>query len=163
MCSSPRFKPAMTTKLSDKIHTHLTTALCHVIKEDHFMVLNVYKWWWSPLKRLPWSCYASWSLFCCRFVDIQQSFSCIFHIKDGNDFNQFSQTEENETQGYYIHYFTCYANANQLARDYHSIVCHHLSLRNCTSSPELHKCGGFKIIFQDLIRWTEMFARLLVT
>ena len=28
-----------------------------------------------------------WSLYCCRFVDIQQSFSWNFSIKDGNDYS----------------------------------------------------------------------------
>ena len=41
-------------------------------------------------------------LFCRRFVDIQQSYSSNFRIKDGNDFSRFSQTEVNETQGYAI-------------------------------------------------------------
>ena len=35
-------------------------------------------------------------------VDVQQSFSCIFRIRDGNDFSQFGRTEVNETQGYAI-------------------------------------------------------------
>ena len=33
------------------------------------------------------------------FVDIQQSFSCIFRIKDGNDLSEFGRTEVSETQG----------------------------------------------------------------
>ena len=47
----------------------------------------------------------------------------ILHIKDGNDFSEFGRTEVNETQGYsisrykFIHYFTRYADANQLSRD----------------------------------------------
>ena len=37
---------------------------------------------------------------CRRFVDIQQSFSCIFRRRDGNHFCQFGEPELNETQGY---------------------------------------------------------------
>ena len=44
----------------------------------------------------------SFVLFCRRFVDIQQSFSWKFCIKDGNDFSKFGRTEVNETQGYAI-------------------------------------------------------------
>ena len=57
---------------------------------------------WKGYQIRAWSSYASWSLFCRRFVDIQQSFSCIFRIRDGNDFSQFGRTEVNETQGYAI-------------------------------------------------------------
>ena len=36
-------------------------------------------------------------------VDVQQSFSCIFRRREGNDFSQFrAEPELNETQGYAI-------------------------------------------------------------
>ena len=63
-------------------------------------------------------------------------FSCIFRMRDGNDFSQFGRTEVNETQGYAI---CCYKLFTILLvtlmqinyhRDYHSIVCHHLSQTN---------------------------------
>ena len=67
---------------------------------NHFMV--IFKW---PLKRLPnqwaWSSYTCWSSSVCCHVTrcIQQPFCWNFHIKDGNDLSQFSQTEVKETQG----------------------------------------------------------------
>ena len=103
-------------------------------------------------------------LFCRRFVDIQQSYSWNFRINDGNYFSRFGRTEMNETQGYAIsryklfHYFTRCANANQFSR----VLPFH-----CMSSSvpdKLHVHTGiaqsvvFKIIFQDLIRGTEMFV-----
>ena len=32
-------------------------------------------------------------------------FSCIFRMRDGNDFSQFGRTEVNETQGYAISHY----------------------------------------------------------
>ena len=51
---------------------------------------------WKGHQIRAWSSYVSWSLFCGHFVDIQQSFSWNFHIKDGNDFSQFGRTEVNK-------------------------------------------------------------------
>ena len=67
--------------------------------------------------------------FVVHFVNIQHSFSCIVHIRDGNDFSQFGRTEVNETQGYateslhIIHYFTRYADTGTTIPLY-VIICH---------------------------------------
>ena len=58
---------------------------------------------WKGYQIMAWSCYVSWSLLCHCFVEIQQSFSCIFHIKDDNDFSQFCRTEVNETHARLCH------------------------------------------------------------
>ena len=139
----PRFEP-VTTGLSGKIRTHLTTALSMWFRESLYGTYNGDDHWKGHQVRA-WSSYASWSLFCHCFVDIQQSFSCIFHIKDGNDFSQFGWTEVNETQGVFL------VTPTQINYhgDYHSIVCVHARIEQSVV---------FKIIFQDLIRWTEMFV-----
>ena len=103
-------------------------------------------------------------LFCRRFVDIQQSYSWNFRINDGNYFSRFGRTEVNETQGNKpsvdTNYFTILLVAPTQINShgyYHSIVCHH-------APNKLHVHTGiaqsvvFKIIFQDLIRGTEMFV-----
>ena len=96
-------------------------------------------------------------------VDVQQSFSCIFRIRDGNDFSQFGRTEVNETQGYateslqIIYYFTRYADANQLSR---GLPFHCMSSSVADKShvhTRIEQSVVFKIIFQDLICWTEIF------
>ena len=152
----PRFEPA-TTGLSGKIHTHLTT-----VPSTWF--IRIILWYimvmTADYQIRAWSSYASWSLFCRRFVDIQQSFSCIFRIKDGNDFSQFRPNwgERNPMLRYLslqiIHYFTRYADANQLSRG--------LPLSSVADKSHVHTrielSVVFKIIFQDLIHWTEMFV-----
>ena len=92
-------------------------------------------------------------LFCRRFVDIQQSYSWNFRIKDGNDFSPFGRTEVIETQGMPSvdkNYFTILLFTPMQINshgDYHSIVCHHLSPTNCTSTRlHVYTCG-----FQDNI------------
>ena len=88
------------------------------------------------------SSYACWSLFCRRFVDILQSFSCIFRIRDGNDLSQFGRTEVNETQGYATCRYQLFTivvvtpTRINYRGGYHSIVCHHLWRNNRTSTPE---------------------------
>ena len=90
--------------------------------------------------------------YCAKRVEtliIKEGFSvsesCIFRIRDGNDFSQFGQTEVNETQGYAISRYKLFTillvTPTQINYhgDYHSIVCHHLSPTNRTSTPELNK------------------------
>ena len=97
---------------------------------------------WKGYQVRTWSSYASWSLFCGRFVDIQ-SFRCIFRIRDGNDISQFGRTEVKETQGYAtesLQIFTILlVTPTQINYHgvYHSIVWHHPT--NRTSTPELNK------------------------
>ena len=95
---------------------------------------------------------------------MKQHFSWNFRIKDTNDFSQFGRTERNPRLCHQsiqiINYFTRSAEANQLSRGPPS---------HCTSSSVADKSHFhtriaqsvvFKIIFQDLIRWTEMFGCL---
>ena len=146
----PRFEPA-TTGLSGKIHTHLTTAPSTWLQGSFYGIYTNGDDRWKGCQIRSWSSYVSWSLFCGRFVDIQ-SFCCIFRIREGNDFSQFGRTEVKETQGYateslqIIYYFTHYADANQLSLADKS----HVHTR-------IDQSVVFKIIFQDLIQWTEMF------
>ena len=102
--------------------------------------------------------------YCAKRVEtliIKEGFSvsesCIFLIRDGNDFSQFGQTEVNETQGYatyslqIIHYFIHYADANQ---SYWGLPFHHMS-SSVADKSHVHtriEQYDFKIIFQDLIR-----------
>ena len=124
----PGFKP-VTTGLSGKIHTHLTMAPSTWFRESLYGICNGDDHWKGHQIRA-WLSYMSWSLFCRHFVDIEQSFSWHFRIRDGNDFSQFGQTEVNATQGYAIsqyklciHYFTRYADANKLSRGLYLFHC----------------------------------------
>ena len=112
----PRFEPA-TTGLSGKIHTHLTTAPSTWFRGIilwYIMVMTAEK-----ATRLG---HDQVTCLCRRFVDIQQSFSCIFRRRDGNDFGQFGRTwaEWNPRLCYQLlqimHYFTSYADANLLSQ-----------------------------------------------
>ena len=131
------------------------------------------------------------------FADIQQSFSCIFRIKDGMTLVNSAKLRwtKPKVMPQIIHYFTCYADANQLAwglpfhctsssvadkshvhtRIAQSVVVSTLLAEPPSLSPaentfsageseggSASRVGGFKIIFQDLILWTEMFIWLLV-
>ena len=104
---------------------------------NHFMV--IFKW---PLKRLPnqwaWSSYTCWSSSVCCHVTrcIQQPFCWNFHIKDGNDLSQFSQTEVRKPK---------------------------VLSSSVTDKSHVHTRIAQSVIFQDCIHWTEMFVWLLVT
>ena len=156
----PRFEPA-TTGLSGKIHIHLTMAPSTWFRGSFYGIYTNGDDRGKGYQIRAWSSYASWSLFCRRFVDIQQSFSCIFHIRDGNDFSQFGRTEVNETQGYAI---SRYSDANQLSRGlpFHCISSSVADKSHVHALQNWKKFGFQDIIFQDLICWTEMFIWLLV-
>ena len=115
---------------------------------------------WKGYQVRTWSSYASWSLFCGRFVDIQ-SFRCIFRKRRQWHWSIRPNLGEGNPRLCHrvatnFHYFTRYAHANQLSRG--------VPFHCMTSSDKSHvhtrieQSLVFKINFQDLIRWTEMFV-----
>ena len=95
----PRFEPS-TTGLSGKIHTHLTTVLSMWFIGSFYGIYSNGDDRWKAYQIRAWSNYA-WSLFCHRFVDIQQSFSWYFCIKHGNS----AELRWTKTQSYAISWY----------------------------------------------------------
>ena len=112
-----------TTGLSGKIHTHLTTAPHTWFRGSFYGIYTNGDDRWKGYQIRAWSCYASWSLFCRRFVDIQQSFSCIL-VNSA----ELRWTKSKVRRLVAINYSLFYTDANQ----------------HRTSTPELHKVWWFQ-------------------
>ena len=151
--SLPRFKPA-TIGLSDKIHTHLTTAPSTWFRGSFHGLYTNGDDRLKGYQIRARSCYTSWSLFCSRFVDIQQSFSCICRMKDGNYFSQLRWTKPKVMLPFATNYSLFYSLRRRKSISVgttiplYVIICRWQIAhphQNCT------KCGVFKIIFQDFV------------
>ena len=154
----PRFQP-VTPELSGKIYTTWPWR-CPCYLEDFMRFYGDFMVYiytngddrWKGYQIRAWSCYMLWSLICRRFVD--HSFSFIFCIKDGNDLSQFSRTEVNNYSLSYSLRRRKSISTGTTIPLYVIICCQQIVHSHQYST----KCCGFKIIFQHLIHWTEMFV-----